>query len=251
MNISNYIVSARRTILCWVKEETIHLSTPDSYFDVLSWYLFFSLMKGRIDFDKTARSCSYTELKQADFPNNFICLYYGPPPKYFLDSFTIETPNYSFQVHESYDNLWYVYPKTPQCFSLISHWDCPFPVRLTADSFARFLAEFDTLAPEIRTEAENLRFLINSGKDCDTIIRTAVSTLIDSNLKQVVKKIKVRYLNDDVILKIPLSGHTRLRIRIPISDIGSRIAEIPKLLGNLDEGFRKYGIDFRLEWFRH
>lgn len=238
MNIKNQIRYAVPQLRKLMKESVIDMTSPAELTERMTGIVFNSLILGREKHDG-GNGCTYSEMKEAALGLYGSEALQSRPSPYFFEEIHLLLSNFTCVIAQRNDQAWSTFPlgrlyDTHRC-------------TLSPDSLLRFAAEFDEVIPEIRESAERLWSERLAEKRADEIQHLTVDILVDKYLKSLGHKVSTVYKNRYVIIRIRLSRHCRIRTRIPLEDIATRIPELPLLIENQEAGFRKYGLDFRLE----
>ncbi len=210
--------------------------------DMMTDEVFGYLLQGRIRHDAHLEPCTFQELwgalRDTDMRYEF-----QPGGRWLSDQFAVRLPNLEYWVWERGEGAWHAEPLVKNSRRV----HIPRSVRLPAESFLRFLEEFDEAVPVIHDAADRLDLAIARERTADVILEHSLEAVLSSTLDAAGIRYSREYRNEDIIFRFPVQGHAGIRVRIPVTEFAARIRELPELLADPDEGIRRYGTDFRYE----
>ena len=243
MNIEQQLKTARKAVRRQAEGLQNTWELPITWFqDFMVSEVFGYLLKGRMKHDSYQKPCSFNALWNdvLDAGHNAL---FNDKGKYFFNDFYVTLSNIKYHIEEWPENGWHAEP----AISNISRNNIPGYVRLSSESFIRFMEEFDQVIPMIHAEAEILHSEVAKKEYTDNILLSSLESIVDEALRETDITYSYELKNSDIIFRFWLQGHTGLRVRIPSEQYATRIMELPTLLKNPEEGIKKYGKDFRYE----
>lgn len=243
MNIERQLKTARKAVRRQAEALQNTWELPITWFqDIMVSEVFGYLLKGRMKHDAYQKPCSFNALWNdvLDAGHN---AFFNDNGRYSFNDFYVTLSNIKYHIEEGPELRWYAVPVTSNIFTI----NIPGPVRLSSESFIRFMEEFDQVVPMIHAEAEILHSEVAKKEYTDNILLTSLESLVDEALRETDITYSYELKNSDIIFRFWLQGHTGLRVRIPSEQYATRIMELPSLLKKPEEGIKKYGKDFRYE----
>ena len=246
MKIDAQLKTAARSVMRQV--HLLPLTWPLSrmwFRDMMVSEVFGSLLKGRILHDAHLKSDSFQEvwsaLRYTDIPYE-----YRAGGRFLSDEFFVRLENMEYAVWERVSGSWHAEPMVGNQRRI----HIPSSVRLGAESFLRFLREFDAVVPAIHAAADGLDADVARERTANVILERSLEAVLSSTLDAAGIRYSWEYRNEDLIFRFPVQGRTGIRVRIPVAEFAVRIGELPVLLADPEEGKRRYGKDFRYERLR-
>ena len=244
MDIKNQLRTARNSIRKQAEELQYTWDLSVNWFrDMLVAEVFGYLLKGRIKHDAYQKPDKFNGLWSDVERSNIAATFVDHGSKYLFNEFDVSMEHINYIIEERPNHEWYAEPAVLN----ISRRNIPSRVRLSSDSFIRFMREFNSVVPLINDEAADLHTEFSKKGITESILLLSLDSIVHDTLGNVDFPHSYELKNDGVIFRFWLCGHTGLRVRIPIEQYASRIKELPELVMNPDKGIIKYGRDFRYE----
>lgn len=245
MKIDRQLESARKAVKREAKDLPFDLPIT-WYCEMMTGYVFMYLIKARIRHDR-GQGCSYDKVMNLAKSYNLSVHPYTKTNPWSYNEFSIKMENMAYQISER-DDSWTAFP----ILSVYPHdYYYGFAVGyISADSFLRFLSEFDSVISEINRAATALHLEMAKKRTSESILLSTIQLLMEEHLEEAGISYEYQLRDDGVVIWMPLRKKICIRTRIPAQDIGSRIPELPSLFANPDKGMEKYGKDFRYERYR-
>ena len=210
--------------------------------DIMTDEVFGYLLQGRIRHDAHLKPCTFQELWSA-LRHTEMNYEFRPGGSYLADEFSVHLDNLEYVVWERTGGSWHAEPVVSNSTRI----HIPASVRLTAESFLRFLEEFEEAVPFIYKAADDLDTAVARERTVDVILENSLEAVLADTFDAVGIRYTWEYRNEDLIFRFPVQGHSGIRVRIPVTEFAARIQELPALLADPEEGIRRYGKDFRYE----
>lgn len=244
MNIEHQLKTARTSVR---KQAEELLSTWDLHItwfqDMMVAEVFGYLLKGRMKHDTYQKPCTFDELWDDVHKSKLVALYIDHGSKFLFNEFDVTMDNIGYHVEEWAEHRWHAEPSLHN----INRQNLPGRIRLSSESFIRFMEEFNQVVPMIHSEATDLHVEVAKREFTDSILLQSLESIINDVLGNIDIPFSYELKNNGIVFRFWLRGHTGLRIRIPAEQYASRIIELPELLINPDAGIKRYGKDFRYE----
>lgn len=214
--------------------------------EMMAGFVYLYLLRGRIKHDREA-GCVYHELLDAALAKRINCVQVRSPVRWQTGHAVIRMDNLNYRICELVDGGWEALPEMdyhPDDWYYFTYG------KISADSYLRFLEEFDAVVPEIMEAGSRLYMETMQDEKSDAILISLVENLMEEHLDKAGIAYEYQFTEDAVVVRMRLQGKICIRARIPAGDVSARIAELPSLLADPEEGMRKYGRNFRYEKYR-
>lgn len=244
MYIKNQLRTARNTVRKQAEELQYTWDLSLNWFrDSMIAEVFGYLLKGRIKHDAAQKPDTFYSLWSDVEQSKIVATFVDHGSKFLFNEFNVSMNNINYIIEERPDHEWHARPAALN----ISLRSIPSRVRLSSDSFIRFMEEFNSIVPLINDEAADLHKELSKKEITENIFLLSLESFVDDTLSSIDIPYSYELKNDGLVFRFWLRGHTGLRVRIPIEQYASRIKELPELVVNPEKGIIKYGKDFRYE----